>query len=72
MDSYHLRTKDRLFEDWKRQAKPEEVVASVRPEKGKVLFFDHRICHDVEKYLGNKSRIIIRGDIVFWALEKSV
>ena len=65
----HIPTRERNFTDWKHRASSEDVVASVRPVQGKVLFFDHRVCHDVDKYQGTSSRIIIRGDIVYRALE---
>ena len=66
----HVPTRERVFEDWNQRAVATEVMASVRPEQGKVLFFDHRVCHDVSKYQGVSSRIIIRGDIVYRAVRK--
>lgn len=56
---------ERNHDDWTRETKPEEVIASVRPKKGSMLIFDHRLCHDVEKYDGPGDRIIIRGDILY-------
>lgn len=56
---------NRNHDDWIRETDPDEVIASVRPKKGSMLIFDHRICHDVEKYDGPGDRIIIRGDILF-------
>lgn len=61
---------ERNHSDWIREPSEDEVIAKVRPVKGNVLIFPHRMCHDVEKYLGmddEKQRIIIRGDIVFKA-----
>lgn len=65
----HLPIVERNLEDWTRRAAESEVIAKVNPQKGGVFFFDHRICHDVELYKGVSPRIIIRGDIVFYALE---
>ena len=61
----HLPTPERDHRDWYRATKEEEVLHAVYPKQGNVLIFDHRICHDVQKYLGDKDRIIIRGDLVF-------
>ncbi len=59
----------RNHEDWTRDVADEEVVAAIRPQLGDVLIFDHRLCHDVEPYRGQSSRVIIRGDVVFEALD---
>jgi len=59
---------ERSHADWIREVKPEEVIASVHPQAGDILIFDHRICHDVEKYTGDTPRIIIRADILFKAV----
>lgn len=56
---------ERNHEDWTREVNTDEVIAANYPVKGDILFFDHRICHDVESYHGNGPRIIIRGDILF-------
>lgn len=56
---------ERVHDDWTREAKIDEVVYSVPPQKGSVLIFDHRICHDVEQYLGENPRVIIRADVIF-------
>ena len=59
---------NRKNEDWSKKAKSDEVLATSYPKEGNVLIFDHRMCHDVEKYLGKEGdRIIIRGDIVYKA-----
>lgn len=36
-------------------------------EKGKILLFNHRECHDVQQYDGAEAtgRIIIRGDVIY-------
>jgi len=57
---------DRDHKDWIRESYPEEILHKILPVKGDMLVFDHRICHDVEEFLGNESkRIIIRGDIIY-------
>ena len=56
---------DRKHDDWDRPVEPDEVLMSVRPKAGRVLMFDHRLCHDVEPYTGSTPRIIIRGDAIF-------
>ncbi len=56
---------ERNHEDWTREATEDEVICKSEPIKGNVLIFPHRMCHDVEKYLGDSPRIIIRGDIIF-------
>lgn len=55
---------DRNHDDWTRRTYEEEVDIKVTPKKGRILLFDHRLCHDVEPYLGD-NRIIIRGDVIF-------
>ena len=55
--------------DWTRETKDDEVFFSSMPKKGKMLFFDHRICHDVSKFEGTE-RMIIRGDIIYKAYNK--
>jgi hypothetical protein len=59
---------ERTHEDWTREATDSEVLAKSEPIKGNVLIFPHRYCHDVEKYMGDGPRIIIRGDIIFRAI----
>jgi len=61
--------RNRNHKDWTRPATSKEVICSVQPIQGTMLFFDHRLCHDVELYTGATDRLIIRGDIVYWALE---
>ena len=56
---------ERSFGDWPRLTRPDEVILGVRPELGSVLAFDHRLCHDVEQYVGSGPRVIVRGDVVF-------
>ena len=56
---------ERTHLDWLREATDDEVLLKVSPKAGRILLFDHRLCHDVEAYLGDNDRIIIRGDIIF-------
>lgn len=58
---------ERNTEDWIRESTDEEVKAIVRPFKGNILVFDHRLCHDVQQYHGAKPRIIVRGDVLYKA-----
>lgn len=56
---------DRNHEDWNRPVLDEEVIAKSECVAGNVLFFDHRICHDVQQYFGDTERVIIRGDLIY-------
>lgn len=56
---------ERSFGDWTRLTEPEEVIAGVRPQLGSALVFDHRLCHDVERYDGDGPRVIVRADVVY-------
>jgi hypothetical protein len=59
---------NRKHDDWIRETNEDEILYRSYPVAGNVLIFDHRICHDVEKYLGAEGpRIIIRGDVVYKA-----
>lgn len=63
----HIPIWDREHNDWSRPTLNSEVQKSFEPIRGSMLIFDHRKCHDVEKYLGNTPRIIIRADILYRA-----
>ncbi len=57
---------DRNHDDWARPVNEEEILGKSECIAGNILIFDHRMCHDVEHYLGDDGpRIIIRGDIVY-------
>jgi hypothetical protein len=58
----------RDFGDWTRDTRADEVLFSVHPEVGSALLFDHRLCHDVERWDGPGPRVIVRGDIVYEAI----
>lgn len=58
----------RDFADWDRDTRPDEVVASVHPERGAALVFDHRLCHDVARWDGPGARVIVRADVVYEAV----
>lgn len=66
----HLPIQERNLDDWTRSARKDEVLARREPHKGGALLFWHRMAHDVEEFTGS-SRIIIRGDIEFTALDRS-
>jgi hypothetical protein len=55
---------DRDHKDWIREVVTDEVLFSSKPIQGNILIFPHRMCHDVEKYIGESPRIIIRGDVI--------
>jgi hypothetical protein len=61
----HLPIWDRDHADWAIEAREEQLFAKVHPQKGSVLIFPHRKCHDVQVFKGPGERIIIRGDIIF-------
>jgi len=63
----HLPIWNRKLDDWERSASEDEVLATQQPHRGGALIFWHRMAHDVQEFTGN-SRIIIRGDIEFTAL----
>lgn len=64
----NLPIQKRNLDDWTRSAREDEVLAKRQPSMGGALLFWHRMAHDVEEFVG-KSRIIIRGDIEFTALD---
>ena len=64
----HLPVHRRNFADWAREARADEILASVLPRQGRALLFDHRLCHDVARYQEAGSRIIIRADVVYEAV----
>lgn len=66
----NIKVWDRDHNDWSRETKSEVVISSVLPCAGDALIFDHRLCHDVEKYTEDKPRIIIRADLLFEAYEE--
>lgn len=57
----------RVFLDWDRRAHAKDIVCSIPSQCGSVVFFDHRLCHDVAPYLGQEARYVLRGDVVFRA-----
>lgn len=59
---------DRNHLDWTREVLNKEVIASSRPMAGNILIFNHRECHDVEQYLGDTPRIIIRTDLIYQSI----
>lgn len=56
---------ERKHEDWNRPVNEDEIIAKSECIQGNVLFFDHRICHDVQQYFGTEDRVIIRGDVIY-------
>jgi hypothetical protein len=64
-----LPTRARNFADWARDTRDDEVVVAVQPACGHAVVFDHRLCHDVERWDGPGDRVIIRGDVVYEAVD---
>jgi len=60
---------ERKHDDWDRQVTEDEVLHAIHPTEGSILVFDHRLCHDVQPYLGKNPRIIVRGDIIYRKFE---
>jgi hypothetical protein len=54
---------DQNLNDWDHMS--ETSVLDIKPERGKLLVFPHWLCHQVQEYLGNDHRYIIRGDVAF-------
>jgi hypothetical protein len=63
-----LPTRERNFSDWSRDTREDEVLLSVSPSLGDALVFDHRLCHDVQRWDGPGPRVIVRGDVVYEAI----
>jgi len=59
---------ERNFADWTVDTEDEQVVASVSPHAGDAVLFDHRLCHDVQRWEGPGLRVIIRADVVYEAI----
>ena len=68
----NIKVWDRNHSDWNRRVKYNEIIFASYPVKGKILIFNHRLCHDVEQYFPtteNECRIIIRGDVIYEAID---
>ena len=63
-----LPVRERDFSDWSRDTRGDEVTVSVHPARGRALVFDHRLCHDVQRWEGPGPRVIIRADVVYEAV----
>ena len=63
-----LPARERDVSDWVRDTREDEVIARVYPREGEALVFDHRLCHDVERWDGPGPRVIVRGDVVYEAI----
>lgn len=49
--------------DWRNMS--DDVLESISPEGGLLLVFPHWLCHQVEEFIGNGYRYIIRGDVAY-------
>jgi NAD+ synthetase len=56
---------ERAHDDWSVEADPAAVIDRVAPLAGRAALFDHRRCHDVERWLGDEPRVVIRADVVY-------
>ena len=68
----HLPVWERNHDDWTEDAKPEQVLFESFPVEGSMLIFNHRMCHSVGTFTPSnpsEQRIIIRGDIIYEAVE---
>lgn len=64
-----LPTRARDFADWSRDTRDDEVLLAIQPARGHAVVFDHRLCHDVQRWDGPGDRVIIRGDVVYEAVD---
>lgn len=60
-----LPIRERIFLDHFTLASPHEILATILPQAGTALIFDHRILHESAIWLGTHERIVLRTDIVF-------
>lgn len=49
--------------DWNEMS--DEIMYNVDPKRGRLLVFPHWLCHQVQQYLGEGHRYIIRGDLAY-------
>lgn len=58
--------KDALLQDWSRQAEESEIYLKIKPKVGRIVVFDHSLCHTVLPYTDAEGeRRILRGDLIF-------
>jgi hypothetical protein len=64
---WHLSPWNKNKSDWDRMAQKEEVLASIKPQAGKLLVFPHWLAHQVSLYSNDTAswRYIIRGDVAY-------
>lgn len=63
-------TSERNHEDWSVEVSEDlnNITYKSLPITGNILIFDHRLCHDVDKFIPkdkNEKRIIIRTDLIY-------
>ena len=57
---------DFVNSDWNRQATDSEIFLRIAPEIGRIVVFDHSLCHTVLPYTDETGqRRILRGDLIF-------
>lgn len=59
---------DQNTQDWDRQATDDEIFLKVKPKAGRIVVFDHKLCHTVLPYTEDKQRRVLRGDLIFSTL----
>lgn len=52
-------------QDWTCQADDSEIFLKVKPKIGRIVVFDHKVCHTVLPYTENKQRRVLRGDLIY-------
>lgn len=52
-------------DDWNRQANDEEIYLKIQPRVGRIVIFDHSLCHTVLPFTDSGERRIVRGDLIF-------
>lgn len=62
----HDKRQDHDQTDWNLQATDDEIYLKILPKKGRIVIFDHSLCHGVLPFTDkNKERLIIRGDLIY-------
>lgn len=51
--------------DWTRQATEDEIFLKVKPRVGRIVVFDHSLCHTVLPFTDAGDRRILRGDLIY-------
>lgn len=49
--------------DWKNMS--DDITISIQPKQARLLVFPHWLCHQVNQYIGDDARYIVRGDVAY-------